>query len=78
MEVSISSSCLFVHKPPYTIPNYSSVLQFCFHRGSLCMDKSRSIMLNFLPIMLLSTAQKVAYYAQYYAHDYSNYAIFYI
>ena len=31
-------------------------------------------MLNFLPIMLLSTAQKVAYYAQYYAHDYCNYA----
>ena len=26
-------------------------------------------MLNFLPIMFLSTTQKFAYYAQYYAHD---------
>ena len=34
------------------------------------------IMLNFLPIMLLSNAQKFACYnyAQYYAHDYCNYA----
>ena len=32
------------------------------------------IMLNFLPIMLLSSAQNFAYYAQYYAHDYCNYA----
>ena len=31
-------------------------------------------MLNFLPIMLLSTAQKVAYYAQYYAQSYRDYA----
>ena len=32
------------------------------------------LLLNFLPIMLLSSAQKVAYYAQYYAHNYCNYA----
>ena len=33
-------------------------------------------MLEFLPIMLLSSAQKyyIAYYAQYYAHNYCNYA----
>ena len=37
--------------------------------------KPQPIMLNFLPIMLLSNAQKFAYYAQYYAHDYCNYAI---
>ena len=35
-------------------------------------------MLNFLPIMLLSKAQKFAYYAQYYAHDYCNYVTVYI
>ena len=29
---------------------------------------------NFLPIMLLSTAQSVAYYAQYYTHNYCNYS----
>ena len=34
-------------------------------------------MLNFLPIMLLSSAQKVTYYAQYYAHNYYNHAIAY-
>ena len=32
------------------------------------------IMLNSLPIMLLSNAQNFAYYAQYYAHEYCNYA----
>ena len=34
-----------------------------------------AIMFNFLPIALLSTAvlRKVAYYAQYYAHNYCNY-----
>ena len=31
--------------------------------------KPQPIMLNFLPIMLLSIAQKVTYYAQYYAHN---------
>ena len=36
--------------------------------------KPQAIMLNFLPIMLLSNAQKFAYHAQYYAHDYCNYA----
>ena len=30
--------------------------------------KPRPIILNFLPIMLLSNAQKFANYAQYYAH----------
>ena len=28
------------------------------------------IMLKFLPIMLLSNAHKIAYYVQYYAHNY--------
>ena len=40
----------------------------------LIMDKPQPIILNFLPIILLSKAQKFAYYAQYYAHDYCNYA----
>ena len=40
--------------------------------------KPQPIMLNFLPIMLLSSAKKFAYYAQYYAHDYCNYATVYI
>ena len=31
-------------------------------------------MLKFLPIMFLSNAQKVAHYAQYYAHNYFNHA----
>ena len=31
-------------------------------------------MLKFLPVMLLSNAQKFAYYAQYYAYDYCSYA----
>ena len=31
-------------------------------------------MLKFLPIMLLSSAKNVAYYAQYYTHKYCNYA----
>ena len=35
-------------------------------------------MLNFLPIMLLSIAQKVIHYAQYYAHYYCNYATVYV
>ena len=40
--------------------------------------KPRPIVLNVLPIMLLSSAQKVAYYAQYYAHKYCNYATVHI
>ena len=36
--------------------------------------KPRPIMLKILPIMLLSSAQKVTHYAQYYAHNYCNYA----
>ena len=39
--------------------------------------KPRPIMLSFLSIMLLSNAQNFAYYAQYYAHNYSNYATVY-
>ena len=35
-------------------------------------------MLNFLPIVLLSSAQKVTYYAKYYAQSYYNYAKVYI
>ena len=35
-------------------------------------------MLNILPIMLLNSAQKVTHYAQYYAHDYCNYATVHI
>ena len=31
--------------------------------------KPRPIILKFLPIMLLSSAQNVAYYAQYYVHE---------
>ena len=31
-------------------------------------------MLKILPIILLSSAQKITYYAQYYAHDYCSYA----
>ena len=39
------------------------------------VDKPQPIMLNYLPIMLnLSSAQKVVYYAQYYAHNYRKYA----
>ena len=36
----------------------------------------RPIMLKILPIMLLSSAQQVTYYAQYYTHiaNYCNYA----
>jgi len=37
--------------------------------------RPRPIMLKFLPIMLLSSAQKVTHYVQYYAHNYFNYAI---
>ena len=44
------------------------------HSGTIATHKPRPIMLNFLPIMLLSNAQKFAYYAQYYANDYCNYA----
>ena len=40
--------------------------------------KPRPIILKFLPIMLLSSAQNVAYCAQYYAHNYCNYAIVHI
>ena len=36
--------------------------------------KPQPNMLNFLPIMLLSNAQKVPYYAQHYTHNYCNYA----
>jgi len=36
--------------------------------------RPRPIMLKFLPIMLLSSAQKVTHYAQYCAHNYFNYA----
>ena len=32
-------------------------------------------MLTFLPIMLLGSAQKITHYAQYYVHNYCNYAI---
>ena len=34
-------------------------------------------MLKILPIILLSSAQNVAYYAQYYAHSHYNYATAY-
>ena len=40
---------------------------------SILTIKPQPIMLKFLPIMLLSNAQKVSFYAQYYAHDYCNY-----
>ena len=40
--------------------------------------KSQPTMLKFLPIMLLSNTQKVAYYAQYYAHNYCSYATVHI
>ena len=40
--------------------------------------KPRPILLNFSPIMLMSTAQKVAYYAQYYARSYCDYATVHI
>ena len=36
-------------------------------------NKPWPIMLKILPIMLLSTTQKVTHYAQCYAHDYWNY-----
>ena len=36
------------------------------HNINGTVDKPRPIMLNYLPIMLLSSAQKVVYYAQYY------------
>ena len=41
-----------------------------------CAGKLWPIMLKILPIMLLimSSAQKVTHYAQYYAHNYCNYA----
>ena len=32
-------------------------------------SRPRPIMLKILPIMFLSSAQKLAYYAQYYAHE---------
>ena len=35
-------------------------------------------MLKILPIMPLNSAQNVAYYVQYYAHDHCNYATVYI
>ena len=35
---------------------------------------ARPIMLKFLPIMLLTNTQKITHYAQYYAHNYCNYA----
>ena len=44
------------------------------HNINNAVDKPRPIMLNYLPIMLLSSAQKVVYYAQYYAHNYRKYA----
>jgi len=40
----------------------------------LPINRPRTIMLKFLPIMLLSSAQKVTHYAQYYGHNYFNYA----
>ena len=36
--------------------------------------KPQSIMLQFLPIMLWSSAQKVVHYSQYYAYHHCNYA----
>ena len=39
------------------------------HSGTIATHKPWPIMLNFLPIVLLSNAQKIAYYAQYYAHN---------
>jgi len=38
------------------------------------MIRPRPTMLKFLPIMLLSSVQKVTHYAQYYVHNYFNYA----
>ena len=57
----------------YTVDIWDSVRNYMITLVSL-MIKPWPIMLNFLPIMLLSNAQKIAYYAQYYAHDYCNYA----
>ena len=44
------------------------------YSASLIASNPQAIMLNFLPIMFLSNAQIFAYYAQYYAHEYCNYA----
>jgi len=38
------------------------------------LTRPQPIMLKFLPIMFLSSAQKVTHYAQYYAHNYFIYA----
>ena len=38
------------------------------------MGSNSSLLCSILPIMLLSSAQKVTHYAQYYAHIYCNYA----
>ena len=45
---------------------------FCqeFDGCSLTSGRPWPIMLKVLPIMLLSSAQKIAHYAQYYAHKY--------
>ena len=48
----------------------------CMTFGYLAIDsiksanRPRPIMLKILPIVLLSRAQKIAHYAQYYAHKY--------
>ena len=44
----------------------TAVTFLCVSPGLLCS--------NFLSIILLSSAQKVTYYVQYYAHNYCNYA----
>ena len=40
--------------------------------------RHNNIILNFLPFILLSSAQKVTHYAQYYPHNYCNYATVHI
>ena len=51
--------------------------KLCTHYlHTLCLqcNKPRPIMVKILPIMLLSSAQKVTHYTQCYAHNYCNYA----
>ena len=47
-----------------------------YYIDNLNYTRPRPIMLNFLPIILLSSDQKGTHYAQYYAHiaNYCNYA----
>ena len=76
----MEQSCAWTFYAIHTSEHMCTVIMHGGYCYFMCvyLVKSQPIMLNFLLIVLWSTAEKCSYYAHYYAHNYCNYATVYI